>query len=1252
MRIATFFFFLLISIRFSGQNAYENAWKALNENKWSEASQFLSVALKDNAQSRDAYMTNLYLETYKGNGDEITDFHKVIYDGTADAYPYLYALWFNSFVAGEIGKKHFSHQLDLLNRLIKDEKAPGTLAAAANYHLGMHYTFANQYEKSGPYYSSMGSIHNWQYTGPFENLSKSGHYKSYGPYEHPEPGANFKSISNATITWFTPTVESSNGWNSVAYQVNRSTAVVYTQTFVNSLVEQDVYCSLGTLASVKAWINDELVIAESEERVTELDTYVVRCHLNKGVNRVLIQLGFTDNSNPGFCLRFTDEKFRPINGITSSSTYSSYSKVTGSTKKNELIKPFAEEFFLNKISKAPGNLVNYLLLADVYLRNSKVIDARNLITEAIRKAPNNCLLKVKMAQILISENNRTLLLEEIEKIKQLDPESLLVLDINIKEFIENQKYEDAAEELQKRISEYGEDESTAEYHITLLANEKKYDSLVKFVERTYSKYPHNRRVINIMYNIRKEVDKDVKGAMRIYENYLKDNYDYSTLSTYSELLAAQGDNNKALAIKQKLSDQFPFSPNEFKNLASYYYGSKQYDKAEDYIKKSLALCPYNEAYLEILGDIKSEKGKTSEAFDAYSMSLNYDPNQYETINKVRKLNGKPETYKLFPVIDIDELIRNDKQDQAKNTDYGYYYILNQQNVVIHKGGASEQYHTYLIRITNEKGVDSYKESYISYGNNQSLLIEKAEVIKKNKARIGGEINDNEIVFTNLEPGDVIVYQYRFRSYNYGRLAKDFWDKFYFGGQIYSANARYNLLIPADQKIDYLFSKSDLKPSIKDVEDFKLYSWEIAKGEPDKDEPLMPIIVDVSKVLHLSTIPFWQHIADWYSDISNTKAEEDFEIIALFKELFPDGGKSATQYIKAKKIYDYIESNIRYSSVSFRQSAYVPQRPSVTLTTRLGDCKDLSSLFVVLARMAGINAQMVLVNTRDNGQKDMLLPGVEFNHCIVKAELDKKPYYIELTDNYLPFTSLPHTLNGATILEIPYNSKGTEKSELQLLYAENRAKDIIKRVIDIKPSDLDLDIAVKTVRTGNMSAGTRYTYGNLDNDKQLKELEKEVAESYKNNVKVKSVRFPDLDKLNDSVEYEYSFKVKNEVNEIGSLKTFRISYPDIIASLSNFTDDTRTYPIEYWSYERVDQYETIVNISLPTGMKFVELPLSENLAFKDMKFSIQYTLKAPNRLVITRRFTNNRKDIPASDYAEFKVFFEKIVKAEQKFIAYK
>ncbi len=1237
---------------FAQTNPYEIAWKYLNENNRPEAEKSLQKAMENSSYYDDAFITDLYLKTYNRKEDEVKNFINSFYKKSANPYPYIFALWSNKAVAGAVGKKTSGSEVELLNTILSDKNAPGTLVAAANYNEKMHYLFSGEFQKSQSYSEAVGNIKDWQFVGPFENLSQSGFYKDYGPLEHPEPNAVFKSISNADIKWFTPQIESKDGWTPIVYQFNKATAVVYAQSFVSSAEAQTVYCSIGCAGSIKVWVNDELVISESKERSTELDNYSVKYDLKKGANRILVQLGYTNASYPSFSLRLTDEHYRPLSNINVSSNFVSYPKNTGGEKKYELIPGFAKKYFIQKIEKDKNNLLNYLLLADVYLRSENLLEAHNTLTDALKIAPGNCLIRMKLLAVLNQEKNNTAYQEELEKIKKADPESVDVYDLNIEELYKNEKYQECENALEKRIKAYGETEVTDAYELMLLAQDKKYDDLVKVAEKMYAKYPGNAKLLPMMYNIKKEVYKDNKGALKVYDNFMKDNYDYDTYIKYADLLIDQGNTKKGLEIKEDLAKRFSFAPVGFYKLSQYFFSIKQYDKAEDNIKKSLVLSPYNEDYWQQLGDIQSEKNNVAEALDAYNQSLKYDPNQYDIISKIRKLNNKPEIYKLFPQVDIDKEIANDNPDEAQNKDYGYYYILDQQDAVIYPDGANEQYCTMILKITNEKGVEKYKETSIGYNNDQSLLIEKAQIIKKNQAKIDGERNDNEIVFTNLEAGDYIVMKYRLQSYASGRFAKDFWDKYYFNGKIYCRATKYNLLIPATQKFKYLLTNSNIQPTVTDVEDFKKYSWEMIKATPLKDEPLMPLVIDQGAILHLSTVSSWKDIADWYSDISNNKSEKDFEILALYKKLFPDDNKSMSQFEKAKIIYDYIESNIRYSSVSFRQSAFVPQRASATLITRLGDCKDLSNLFVTLARMAGINAQMVLVDTRDNGEKDMMLPSVEFNHCIAKAILDNKPYFIELTDNYLPFASLPNILNGALALEIPVKPNA-ENKELIHLHAANRKKDIIKRIIDIKPEEEDLKISVKSILYGSFSASTRQDYRNLDNEKQIQEMEKVVAGRYKNNVSLDKVHFNGLDKLDDSISYDYSYKVKNEVAEIGSLNTFKIVYPDIVATLDNFSADKREFPVEYWDYETADAYETVVNITAPDGKSFVELPKGESVSFKDMKFSISYTLKAPNKLTVIRKFSNARsQQISKEDYPAFKAFFEKIVKSEQKFIAFK
>ncbi|HVZ97691.1 MAG TPA: DUF3857 domain-containing protein, partial [Chitinophagaceae bacterium] len=1199
----------------------------------------------------DAYITKLYLATYNSRQKNIKDFVKAFYEKAPNPYPYIFALWFNDAVAGSYGKKTADNQLMLLDKILDDKKAPGTLVAAANYQKGNHYLFSAEFDKAKGYYDNIGSIGDWQFAGPFENLSQSGFYKDYGPLEHPEPDAVFTSLTNAEVKWFTPAAHNQDSYIPAVYSFNKSTAIIYAQSFVNSPSDRSVYCNVGITGSIKVWINDELVIAEPRERVTEMDAYTVKCNLRKGINRVLVQLGYSKASYPNFILRFTDENHFPVHDIVGSAVYAPYPKIASSSAKYELIPHYAEAFFTEKVKDQPDNLVNYLLLADTYLRTLKLTEARNVITNALKRAPDNSLLRLKLVNILDQENDHTLYLEELEKIKLADPESILVSQLKVKELYDNEKYDECETALNNMIQKYGEDQYADGYRLILLAEEKKYDDLLKVAQEIYTQYPDNAKLVPMMYSIKKDVEKNNNAALGIYEKFMKDNYDYDTYVDYANILIDRGDIKKGLGIKEKLCTQFSYDPTGYYNLSKYYYTTKDYDGAEQYIHKALAIAPYNEDYWSQLGDIESEKQNTAEALKDYNRSLKYDPNQYEVISKIRKLNNEPDISNLFSATDIDKIISADNLSEAKNVDYGYYYILDQKNAVIYPDGATEQYCTYIIRITNDKGVENYKESAINYSNSQSLLIQKAEVIKSNHTKIEGERNDNQIVFTNLEAGDIIVFQYRLQSFVYGRFAKEYWDRYQFGGKIYAAITRYNLLAPSNVKIQYVFTHSDLKPAIQNVENFKEYSWEIKNPEPMKDEPLMPLQIDEGNILHISTISSWKDIASWYSDIANNKAEEDFEITELYKQLFP-AGKKLSQFEKAKIIYDYIESNIKYSSVSFRQSDFVPQRAAAVVSTRLGDCKDLSSLYVTLSHMAGIDAQMVLVQTRDNGGESLVLPCVEFNHCIARTVLDNKPYFIELTDNHLPFTAIPNDLQDAQALVIP-NKPGDAETQLIHLTFSNRSKDEIKREIHITPADADLLIKTRVAKYGAPSSSIRDNYANLDNKKQMQDLEKSIASGYKNNVTLLDLSFTGLDSIVDSVTYTYNYKVKDAIADIGDLHTFQVVYPDVVATLDNFSADSREYPVEYWNYENVDIYETTVYIDAPKGSKFSDLPANTSTAFKNMKYSLLYTLKAPDKLIITRKFYNDRpQQISSQDYPAFKSFFEKIVKAEQKYIVYK
>lgn len=1230
-------------------NDYEKAWDALRNNDRKKAMELLRKAINDPNTAVDAYATYLFVQQFEIQEAENGDFLNMLRKSKVDANPYLFALWFNDNVLGSYGRKTAKYQLDLLDELGNKTNFHGSLKAAAHYFLGYHYLSSGKFDQSRKEWARIASVDQWQFVGPFDNLSGSGFHKSYGVLENPKPESVFRSLNNAPIQWFKPATLNPEGWQFTNNYVKSGTALVYAQSFVYSPVDQRLVLNVGANGSIKVWVNDALMIAESEERVTELDAFKSFVQLKKGYNRVLVQIGFTANSGSNFIVRFSDEKGYPVDGLKADATYQTYT--ADKTQKPQPIPLFAETFFENKIKEQPKNLVNYILLTQTYLRNKKATQARETIEKALEIQPDNSILRFELVQSLLKSNNRTLLSQQVEWFREHDTASYFSQQFSLERLKDEEKYEDAMQVVQNMESRFGLTEDIWVEKISLLGSLEKYDQLVEEIQAAYKKFPTNSQLMGMMFRLHKNAYKDNKAAAKVYEKYLEDNFTYSTYKNLAEDYIEQGKKDKGEDMLKKLEKEFPFDPELLTDMVSYYYKQQNYSKAFDYTLKALAQAPYTTGYWENKAVVEKELGKKNDAIESYRKSLFYDSKRYEARQKLRALEGKEDLYKALPTTDLYAVVK-ESANKPIDEDHSYAYLLDEKQLLIHNEGAVEEFHTLVIRILTESGIDDWKESYIPYNSNtQSLLIEKAEVVKKNGSKLTAEISGNEFVFTSLEAGDAVLIRYRIQDFSRGRLAREHWDRFQFSSFNPCYLSRYTVLVDKTVKYKLELLNGQIQPQKKDFGDYEMFTWEMGDIKPVKSEPFMPALSDVGLTLHMSTIKSWEDISQWYSDLSYIETENDYEVNAAYREIFP-GKETLTDLQKARRIYDYIERNIRYSHVSFRQGAYVPQKPDVTLNTRLGDCKDLSALFVSLARKAGLNANMLLVATKDNGMKDMTLPSVEFDHCIAYLSTGGKEYYIELTDNDLPFASLPNNVQGAPSLLIPYFNEKSTGSTLKLIDAKTRTSDKIRRQIDLKVSDNDLDITAKVQFTGSLTSGVRSTYSDLGAEKTREEMQENLSGSFKNPLKLEWVKMGDLKELTDSVSYEYKATVANEIVEVGEMQMFKIPFGDMVATMDNFSRDERVFPIEYWRYENVDTYETTVNIQLPAGKQWVEVPASQTISFGKSTYSLKFEKRANGQLTITRKAVLDRGDIAAKDYATFKAFMNNIVKAEGKFVAFK
>ncbi len=95
--------------------------------------------------------------------------------------------------------------------------------------------------------------------------------------------------------------------------------------------------------------------------------------------------------------------------------------------------------------------------------------------------------------------------------------------------------------------------------------------------------------------------------------------------------------------------------------------------------------------------------------------------------------------------------------------------------------------------------------------------------------------------------------------------------------------------------------------------------------------------------------------------------------------------------------EFVQSQVRYFSVSLGTSSHRPTAPNTVLARRYGDCKDKSLLLVTLLKDMGIAEHAGARAARQpTGFDDWLPTPLAFDHVIVAVDVDGQRYWLDST----------------------------------------------------------------------------------------------------------------------------------------------------------------------------------------------------------------------------------------------------------------
>lgn len=1212
----------------------EKAWAAFLENRQEEALQAFQAAAEQNpgdirAQLGLLYYNNLH-DNYAAGWKAFANILRI----EKNYYPYAYAEWVQPMNFSSANNTDEVYEM-LFRRTFNDPSAPSILRAMATERIGSRLALQGDIGKAKEFFARTNSIRQWNLIGPFENMSASGYDKEYGPEKEYNPTAVYEGVSGVPASWFPIRAERYDGWIDFTLYFYYGYSVYYANTFVYSPEKQTVHLRIGTSGFFKTFLNDDLILSTDEEFNNDIDTYIARTTLQKGWNRLLVKCGNSEIDRCNFLVRFTDEQGTPLQNLnysTEKQSYKAHPKALVEVQPN-----FAEEFFQQQITQAPDHIENYLLLADSYLRNDKGVEAEKILNKALQRAPNAIVLLDHMLEAYIRGRKYDEISTTLEKLATMKADIPSALEYQISEQLKNEEYAKAEELIDKLERFIPNSERIYAHRISLYAAKEQYDKVMELNAQAYKQFPDNFGFANMASIVADKVHGNQGESLDILEKHLDNHYTETAVLTLAKAYLEQSQFDKWEKTFLRIFEISPASPGYHNSMATTYFGRQNYDKAESSLFKALEICPANPTYYKKLGDIYRSRNEKEKAIDAFRKTLTYNPTDYDTRAVLRELEGKKPIFDTFSSVDVDSLIRTAPSASDFPND-PVIFLLDDVKRVVYDGGSSETLQEMLIKVFNKQGIDNFKEYSLGYNSHsEALNIEKAVVRKQDGTEIKADINGGYIVFKSLEEGDYLHIKWRKKNYYGGRLHKHFWDTYYFNFYYPIANVRYSLLVPKDYKFSHTTRNMDVQPLLSETSDGLLYSWSLRDEPAIIHETGMPSLEETGKMLTISSIQDWAFLVDWYRDIASTKTRTTYEIEDKVQEILANKATMSEDDI-LREVYEFITEYIRYSSVSFRQSGWVPQKARDVLVNKIGDCKDVATLCIAMLREAGIAADYVLVKTAMSSRAPADLPMPDFDHCIVSVDTKKGRRFLDLTANNFPIGSVPQMDIDGCALPI---KQGTTKPIT--LTQSNFAPRAIKATTTMTVNeDGSVLIHQKTRFSGATSAYFRDYFRHKGEEDKKKAIIESLGSQYPN-VKLQEFNFVNLDTIAPYLEYNLTFEVPDFVTETGRFKILKSPWAYSEETDEALAYEKRKYPYAY--YPSADTISERVEIRLPKGYAPVDVQdVSHTSPIAD--FTTKYAFNS-GVLTATRLFVNKQNVVSTEMYPTFKKFYNKVVKEDGK-----
>ena len=429
-------------------------------------------------------------------------------------------------------------------------------------------------------------------------------------------------------------------------------------------------------------------------------------------------------------------------------------------------------------------------------------------------------------------------------------------------------------------------------------------------------------------------------------------------------------------------------------------------------------------------------------------------------------------------------------------------------------------------------------------------------------------------------------------------------------------------------VELNFDTYDIEKSVKDTPQGKEYRYTVrnlsafqhALGAPAlaKRYPHLLVICkryEKNGALH-NFLSSTEDLYRWYASLTAQVHNDPASFKPLVQQLIQD---KSTDEEKIEAIFYWVQDNIRYIAFEDGIMGFKPDAAQNVFENRYGDCKGMANLTKGMLRIAGYDARLTWLGTRDIPY-DYNTPSLAVdNHMICTLLLNDKKYFLDPTEKFIALSDYAYRIQDRPVLI----ENGTNFL-LEKIPTAGKERD---RIVQETAVRLEEDVLLghtKTIYHGEEKTRLLRGYHTTQTNDREKALIRYLVQDNRN-ITCTNVSTSDFTDRSSPLELSYDFAWKNNAFSVGNELYLSIDQEKEFGQLV-FEEDRQC---DFEFPNKVFLEHTTV-LELPSTWQIQHLPKDIAAVHSTFSFEVAYRQEG-KKIYYTKRISIDEGVIKQADF---------------------